>query len=42
MVSHEWSQRENKFRAPDSWKEHIDTAWSFEYSEGNEAHHNIL
>lgn len=28
MVFHEWSQRENKCRAPDCWKEHIDTAWS--------------
>lgn len=26
MMFHEWSQRENKFCAPVSWKEHIDTA----------------
>lgn len=41
MVPHEWSQRENKFCAPGSWKEYIDTEWSFDRGEGSQACHNI-
>lgn len=33
IVFREWSQRENKFCASDSLKEHIETSWSFDCGE---------